>query len=64
MGDVTLPRIGGRIEASRTGARRRGTVHYVDLLQVLVKWDEGSSGSLRVGRDEFRVINYEAGGED
>jgi hypothetical protein len=28
-------------------------VHYADQLQVLVKWDDGSSSSLRVGRDRI-----------
>jgi len=34
----------------------RGTVSYADWLQVLVKWDDGSSSSLRVGRERFRII--------
>ena len=54
---LRLPEIGGRIEISRSGTRRRGTAHYADYLQVLVKWDDGSSSSLRVGRDEFRILN-------
>ena len=53
---VVLPSIGGRIEVRRTGTVLRGTVHYVDSLQVLVKWDDGSSSSLRVGRDPFRIV--------
>jgi hypothetical protein len=35
------------------GVARSGTVHYSDELQVLVKWDDGSSSSLRVGRDRI-----------
>jgi hypothetical protein len=57
---VRLPEISGRIETSWSGRRRRGTVHYADHLQVLVKWDDGSSGSLRVGRDAFRILDGEA----
>jgi len=36
---------------------RRGTIHYVDDLQVLVKWDDGHSESLRPGNptDRFRI---------
>ena len=35
----------------------RGTVSYSDHLQILVKWDNGRSESLRPGRDRFRVIS-------
>ena len=35
--------------------RRVGRVWYSDDLQVLVKWDDGRSSSLRVGRDKFSV---------
>ena len=51
-----IPGIGDRVERSRAGVTQRGTVHYADQLQVLVKWDDGSSSSLRVGRDKFHVI--------
>ena len=34
----------------------RGTVQYVDRVQVLVKVDDGRSKSLRVGVDRFRGI--------
>jgi hypothetical protein len=54
--NVALPRIGGRIEVRRNGTVLRGTIHYVDRLQVLVKCDDGSWTSLRVGRDPFRIV--------
>jgi hypothetical protein len=56
-GDHSIPNIGERIERVRIGVSRRGTVHYADSMQVLVKWDDGSSSSLRVGRDDFRVVD-------
>jgi hypothetical protein len=52
---VRVPAIGDRVEISRTGVSTRGTVHYADEIQVLVKWDDGSSSSLRVGRDRFEI---------
>ena len=57
-----LPQVGDRIEISRTGTRRCGTVHYADQLQVLVKWDDGSSSSLRIERDEFRIVEHHTDG--
>lgn len=39
------------------GVTIRGTVEYADQLQILVKWDNGRSSSLRVGRDRFRVAS-------
>jgi hypothetical protein len=48
-----VPRVGERIERRVGGIARPGTVHYSDELQVLVKWDDGSSSSLRVGRDRI-----------
>lgn len=54
-----VPAKGDRIELRlpRLGVRPRGTVFYVDDLQVLVKWDDGRSESLRpsVG-NLFRII--------
>ncbi len=49
---------GERIELLelRTGIPRRGSVFYSDQLQILVKWDDGRSESLRPGVDRFRII--------
>jgi hypothetical protein len=46
----TIPSKGDRVEETRQGIRRLGTVWYADQLQVLVKWDDGSSSSLPLGR--------------
>lgn len=50
---ICIPNRGDRIERTRIGVTGRGTVHYADQLQILVKWDDGRSSSLRVGRDQF-----------
>jgi hypothetical protein len=53
------PRRGDRIELRlpRLGICPRGTVQYVDDLQILVKWDDGGSESLREAfRDRFRIL--------
>jgi len=39
------------------GIRVRGTVFYVDELQILVKWDDGRSESLRPAANGFRMVN-------
>jgi len=39
------------------GIRVRGTVFYADELQILVKWDDGRSESLRPAAKDFRTIN-------
>jgi len=56
-----IPSKGDRIELlnSKFGVRMRGTVFYADQLQILVKWDDGGSSSLRVGRGQFRIIDPE-----
>jgi hypothetical protein len=56
--NCAIPRKGDRIESlrSRTGVRPRGTVYYADELQILVKWDNGHSESLRPGVDLFRIV--------
>lgn len=60
-GGMHAPRARGRIEARRMGVFRRGTIHYADDLQILVKWDDGSSSSLRIGRDEFQLVERDQG---
>lgn len=53
-----VPNRGDRIELlqPRMGVRPRGTVFHVDQVQILVKWDDGRSQSLRPGADPFRII--------
>jgi hypothetical protein len=56
------PKRGDRIELlqRRIGVAVRGTVFYSDQLQMLVKWDNGRSESLRLGvADGFRIIEHE-----
>lgn len=56
---ILIPSEGDRIELGRTqtGVRLRGTVYYSDQLQILVKWDNGRSQSLRPGVDRYRIIH-------
>ena len=59
----TLPRKGDRIELRlpRLGVPVGGTVFYADELQILVKWDDGRSESLRPSfADRFRIVEPEA----
>lgn len=53
-----VPKKGDRIErlAPRTGIRPQGTVFHVDQVQILVKWNDGRSESLRPGVDRFRIV--------
>jgi hypothetical protein len=53
-----IPSKGDRIELlqTQTGVHFRGTVFYSDQLQILVKWDNGRSQSLRVGIDRYRIV--------
>jgi len=44
-----IPSKGDQVEQRRTGTSRVGYVWYVDQLQVLVKWEDGKSSSLRPG---------------
>lgn len=53
-----IPSWGDRIEQTRLGVRRTGTVWYADQLQVLVRWDEGGSSSLRLGVDGIRILEH------
>jgi hypothetical protein len=59
----SVPLKGDRIELFRTetGVRRRfvGTIFYADQVQILVKWDDGRSQSLRPGVDQFRILRRE-----
>jgi hypothetical protein len=54
-----IPKKGDRVERldPRTGVQSSGTVFHVDQVQILVKWDDGLSGSLRPGVDSFRIID-------
>jgi hypothetical protein len=53
-----IPNRGDRIEHLRPhlGVRVRGIVFYADQLQILVKWEDGRSQSLRAGAQLFRII--------
>jgi hypothetical protein len=51
-----IPSRGERIAQVRFGVQRLGTVWYSDRLQVLVRWDEGTSSSLRLGSEELYVL--------
>ena len=55
----SFPTKGDRIELlqPRMGIRVRGTVFYADELQILVKWDDGRSESLRPAANGFRMVN-------
>ena len=55
-GHHRIPNIGDRVERRRAGIAHCGTVHYADELQILVKWDDGSSSSLRVGQSRIRIL--------
>jgi hypothetical protein len=61
-----IPNRGDRIELLRAhlGVRVRGIVYYADQLQILVKWDDGRSQSLRVGAQLFRVISEQPASSD
>jgi hypothetical protein len=52
-----VPTIGDRVEMRRNGVTRGGVVHYADSIQALVKWDDGASSSLRIGREPFRIVD-------
>jgi len=55
--NMRIPSKGDRIEIIRNGISLRGTVFYSDQLQILVKWDNGRSSSLRVGSDRFAIVD-------
>ena len=54
-----IPSKGERLERRELGLTLRGTVLYVDRVQVLVKWDNGRSSSLRLGVDDLDMIYAE-----
>jgi len=61
-GNHKIPDKGDQVEQRQMGVSRLGVVWYADQLQVLVKWQDGSSNSLRAGRDQFSIRT--AGDED
>ncbi len=50
-----VPSLGDQIEVQYTGVIRRGRVCYADHIQLLVKWDDGTSSSLRIDQEPFRI---------
>jgi hypothetical protein len=50
-----IPSRGDQVEQRRMGVIRRGYVWYADQLQVLVKWEDGNSSSLRLGCDPLYI---------
>jgi hypothetical protein len=54
-----IPSKGERLERRELGVTLQGTVLYADRVQVLVKWDNGRSSSLRVGVDDLDMIYAE-----
>jgi hypothetical protein len=58
-GPSPIPSKGDRIElvGTRLGVRVRGTVYYSDQIQVLVRWDNGRSESLKPGFDRYRILD-------
>ncbi len=59
-GPQYIPSRGDRIEQTRLGIRRTGTVWYADQLQLLVKWDEGGSSSLRLDAAGVRILERDS----
>jgi hypothetical protein len=59
MASHVIPSKGDRIEHRRLGVSRRGRVWYSDQLQMLVKWDDGTSSSLRIGEIVFHLLDDE-----
>jgi hypothetical protein len=55
LGNHTIPNKGDQVEQRRGRISRLGVVWYADQLQVLVKWQDGTSSSLRLGRDQFSI---------
>ena len=64
-GSEVIPSKGDRVMQFRTGGLiREGYVWYADRLQVLVKWDDGASSSLRRGGDSFAVASSNGASAD
>jgi hypothetical protein len=61
-GNQKIPDQGDQIEQRQMGVSRVGVVWYADQLQVLVKWQDGKSSSLRLGRDQFSIRTARAEG--
>jgi hypothetical protein len=61
-----IPSKGARIELLTThiGVRPRGTVFYADAHQILVKWDDGRSQSLKPGDHSYRILRPRPRGDD
>ena len=55
LSGAQIPSKGDQVEQIRAGVTRLGHVWYSDQLQVLVKWEDGTSSSLRLGRDRFYI---------
>jgi hypothetical protein len=51
-----IPSRGDEIVVRRSGVSRRGRVEYADQVQILVKWNDGGSSSLRIGHTPFELI--------
>jgi hypothetical protein len=60
-GNHKIPDRGDQVEQRRMGVSRVGVVWYADQLQVLVKWHDGKSSSLRLGRDQFSIRTADDG---
>jgi len=58
-----IPSKEDRVERRGLGVTLRGTVLYADRVQVLVKWDNGRSSSLRLGVDDLDMIYAEVSSE-
>ena len=53
-----IPAKGESVERLQNGVNQRGEVFYSDQLQVLIKWDNGTSSSLRVDQGDLRSIRH------
>ena len=53
-----IPSRGDQVEQRRMGVIRRGYVWYADQLQILVKWEDGKSSSLRLGSDLLYIATH------